>query len=362
MESLEECYQRLSQDRKSWCYYDDTALSIVNKWKNSECAYDFIKQYFHFGNKTGVFEHRRLINNRNIIKERTQHIISTFLLGIEISKYMGINLHCRDDYDMNFKYYWFVTCLYHDIGYVFEKNSEEVDLDIIKDKGIDGFIKRNNLHKIPTTAFKTYSKEEVDLYYKWRASNQIVDHGITGGILLYDGLKKEFNNAWENREDTNQKKDSFYYIANGRRLHLSKRHFSAYKKAVDAVVAHNIWIEEMVKIVNDSEISMHGGQGRYKKIDISNNLGFILALADTIEPIKRDEEYLRKIYIGKVDNLTDQINSIRDDTKGFCLKIEKTEDTIFSEICNSIRSLNQWVDVKITENEDNKSLLFCINV
>ena len=129
--SLKYIYDKILTSGEWNCYknpndrtskkYDSTIFD------NSKSCQEFIEDYFKAGGKTIVFEWPDKDNNENNKNEeytnRCPHIVSTYLLGLIIAEALGIDKMTGINYNTDFKYVWFMTCLYHDFGYVYEKGN-----------------------------------------------------------------------------------------------------------------------------------------------------------------------------------------------------------------------------------------------
>ena len=209
--TLEDLYKKIAEKRNVWCYYPKSKLDVMDVLDDKEKSYNFIKSYFSYAGKNGVFED--VINKENIkiIKERAQHIVSTFLLSIEIAKIFNVQINNKNDC-FDFKYYLFMACLYHDVGYVYEQMKESlINKCEVKANGFEAIKKTLNIKYFSNDVFKTYSKEDVEIYFKGRAKENLIDHGIVGGILLYDRLRKQFCKMFENRKDSESTKERFIF-------------------------------------------------------------------------------------------------------------------------------------------------------
>jgi hypothetical protein len=341
MQTFEQCYHEIAIDNTRWSYYSNPIQAIDKVWLKSDDAYNFIHNYFNYAGKNKVFEDVNIKKNIEFLKPRTSHIISTFLLGIKIAECFDIDLGLRDECNMNFKYYWFLSCLYHDIGYVYESKHKCRQLKMISMEGIEALQEICGIHYIHDRVFKTYPKEVVDFYLKCRAdchkSQPKIDHGIVGGLLLYDKLRKQFSKAWTNRNEKSDSRDDFYVMHEDSRrlLHLSNNHFDAYAKAADAIITHNIWKNTLKQYIKD-----YGTPGGFSYIDfdkpisIDNKICFILSLADTIEPLKRGMQYLMAISVEQIEN-----------QKGIKLQMDKkTYNNVYN---GNLKSLEDWVDVLV---------------
>lgn len=340
MQTLQQCYEEIAINEQRWSYYENS-IDINNKWTNNKEAFEFIKQYFEYAGKSKVFKDENIEKYHKEIENRAGHTISTFLLGIKIADCFELDMFTRDDNNMNFKYYWFLTCLYHDVGYVFENRKDEEQLLIVQKEGIEGLQEIFGIKYIHERIFKTYSKEQVELYLKKRSGieNHLgkLDHGIVGGLLLYNKLRKQFEIAWKRRTDINNSRDSFYIKdeCNSRQLHLSNRHYEAYAKAADAIITHNIWQSTLLSYIETCDETGKNSKQKIDSIGIDNELCFILCLADTLEPIKRKIKNLDLI----------SINSLIDE-KGFEIQINKK---IYESIYKEIFTFDKWMKVNIGE-------------
>lgn len=352
MQSLESCYKDIAQEYLRWSYYGKDAPDINEKWKNNHDAYDFLKNYFDFGGKSKVFEDEYLTQHEKYIKDRSCHIISTYLLGIMIAEFFQIYTDKRDRNNMNFKYRWFLSCLYHDVGYAYENKFDCSRLTTVRDRGIDGFVNEFNLEYVDDIEFKPFIREEVDLYLRCRAdcrkSKPVIDHGIAGGLMLYEKLRKQFEKAWMKRDNSKDSRQSFYvrHSTGNRTLHYSEDHFEEYAEAANTIIAHNIWISTLkdyiTKYGNDRMLR------DYTPIGLDNQICFILSIADTIEPLKRDFKYIDKVYI---EGITGQ--------KGFCIS---TDADTFSDLYCNIKKLEDWIEVSVEVTNDGSNKLIRIMV
>ena len=342
MQTLQKCYEEIAINEQRWSYYENS-IDINNKWTNNREAFEFIKQYFEYAGKSKVFKDENIEKYHKEIEDRAGHTISTFLLGIKIADCFELDMFTRDDNNMNFKYYWFLTCLYHDVGYVFENRKDEEQLLIVQKEGIEGLQEIFGIKYFHERIFKTYSKEQVELYLKKRSGIENhfgkLDHGIVGGLLLYNKLRKQFEIAWKRRTNINDSRDSFFIKdeCNSRQLHLSNRHYEAYAKAADAIITHNIWQSTLLSYIETCDAVRKNIKHKIDYIGIDNELCFILSLADTLEPLKRGGQYLELI----------SINSLICE-KGIELQMNRD---VYNSIYQKIDSLEEWMKVKVSIKE-----------
>ena len=326
MKNLEELYGDISKDKDQWCYYPESNLNIANVWNDEDNSYSFIISYFSYAEKIRLFEDVVNKDNIDLLKERSKHIVSTFLLSLIITKAFKISFCYEDDF-FNNKYYLFLACLYHDVGYIYEKkNINEFNIDNMEKFGFIELEKileiKNRSHNI----FKTYSSEDVEIYLRGRLNEyNVIDHGIAGELLLYDRLIKQFNKMFQCRTKIDDKKSDFYYKnKHGRLLHLSRKHHLSYERVADAIIAHNIWVDTLQKYKGNKNKS-------FKNILKSNTLCYVLSIADTIEPLK------------KGINLSDIYIKYRNDE--IILKVNSKCDNSFYQ---NVQGLEEWIDVQVS--------------
>ena len=341
MITLQEMYKDLISNTERWSYYQNPPNLCYDALSNEDDSFNFIKDYFSLGRKKALFDDKNIEGNLEIIKGRAQHIVSTYLLGIIIAESFGFDLNKRDDNNVNLKYLWFLACLYHDIGYVYEETHYCENLREIREKGLLALRGICGITYCKSDEFRTYEKRVVNLYFKNRAKctdKEIgkMDHGIVGGLMLYDRLIKNYNQAQKKEFGENQKdaKESFEY--NG--LFFSKEHFIYYAEAADAIISHNIWTDTLKGYLKaEKKESLMPS-----KINEKNKIAYILAIADTIEPIKRKESLiLENISFEKIEN-------------GFVLLMPYLDDNNKYEY---LRDLPNWVDISVNDN-NNKMFTF----
>lgn len=353
MQTLRELYHEIAKSNDRWSYYRNSSFRIEGKWDDNIAAFNFIKSYFDFAGKSQCFKDEHLVKNSQFIEARAVHIISTFLIGIKLFESFNIDIKTRDEKQLNLKYYWFLTCLYHDIGYAYESSSDFEYIRMLQSDGLKAAQEICDIKYIHNREFITYSKEIVDFYLKCRAIYHdgkpgVIDHGIVGGLLLYDKLRKQFAAAWNKRINKTYSRQSFFIKdeCNNRVLHLSSDHYEAYAKAADAIITHNIWPSALNDYIDKYRPQNHFTK-RFDKILFDNQLCFILSIADTIEPMKRNPKYIDEIKIDSLPN-----------ANGIELVVNKD---IYDCIYKCIDKLDTWVDVIVAKSMVENNVMICIS-
>lgn len=146
MKTLYAEYCSIFNKPEDWRYYND-----LKEWGNLDDVFknpkDFIVNYFKTGLKGGALNEKLLEELDS--EDRLSHVVSTFFLGLVLYRKMSYRFSGLDkanskfEISINNEFYscnldatelhnpflftWFLTCLGHDIGYLFEKS--EVDRD-----------------------------------------------------------------------------------------------------------------------------------------------------------------------------------------------------------------------------------------
>ena len=406
---MKNLYQTMSDYFKNnpidWNYY----LNELELPKNINDAKNFIKDFFAYGGK-GYLIH-------DIIQEceplRINHTLSVFCIGLLIKSSSYHDLEIIDDNQneiFEFNYLWFLVSLFHDMGYVqekdwtykFEYRKKSKDFQNrmrINNQPINKFNKyhnyntyydlgiiysspcyfrinpikpcsitnsRNNPCSNNSIIFNNgtiitrsmYSKSTIFNYLEYCKMNEDInhyDHGIVGGLWLYDSLVKNYYLSYISLNDDSKNIENFY-INN---LHFCVNQFPIFAYLADCIISHNMWfatdygtIELYEKCGLEQLIAPHAQSISFN----TNPLLFILALADTLEPIKTccDPDYGLNIEPIEVLNSIECVFNY----KHISLLFKNNE--IFKKIKKKLDGLENWLDinVEIFENENKIDIIF----
>ena len=354
MKTLLQIYNDISENKNLYDYYGSN-LILKDAWINVKSAHSFIQQYFQNGEKA-IFE-LKICRDMYQPDIRDIHTVSVFILGIEIARKMKNRILGNE------LFIWFLMCLYHDMGYKLENKT-----DLVKEYyTLDKFLQKNEI-KEEYNIFKVYKKKTLcENYYRYRAEDRyrttehgvikehgVIDHGIAGGIILYKVLVKNYEMVKRKSENN---KDSFEY----NNLIFSTDNFKDYAKAAIGIIRHNMWYankSDDCKTYYEFGLDDLISEPQNKICYTDDRLLFLLCLADTIEPLKRFRnlgtneeinEILRQICMD-IENISNQKNSKITITIQVS---DKLEDKVKNELIKNCRSLDSWMNVKTTQ-EDNK--------
>lgn len=393
---MKNLYQTMSDYFKNnpmdWNYY----LNELELPKNINDARNFIKDFFAYGGKSYLIH--------DIIQEceplRINHTLSVFFIGLLIKNSSYHDLKIIDDNQneiFEFSYLWFLVSLFHDMGYVqekdwtykFEYRKKSKDFQNrmrINNQPINKFNKyhnyntyydlgiiysspcyfrinpikpcsiansRNNPCSNNSIIFNNgtiitnsmYHKSTIFNYLEYCKMNEYInhyDHGIAGGLWLYDSLVKNYYLSYISLNDDSKNIENFY-INN---LHFCVNQFPIFAYLADCIISHNMWfatdyrtIELYKKCGLEQLIPPHAQPISFD----TNPLLFILALADTLEPIKTccDPKYELNIEpIEVLNNIECVFNQ-----KHILLQFKNNE--LFKIMKDKLDGLENWLNINI---------------
>lgn len=332
METLYEKIVGIEQEQWDYNYCDPNLRMSPHNFEYKDQR-NFIKEFIGKAGKANLLESP--LSVKDVSLNRSKHIVSTFFLGIliyqktKIKEYLSLGKN-PPKYKI-FPFLWFLTCLFHDIGYHYEENSQKyfksmLNIDSIKNKfNVEYDLLTQNIENIPKDIFQC-----INNYFLFkREIYKMLDHGIIAGINFFDKLEKNrlcrHKKLEEGRNDTElwgSYLDSQYALAS-------------------AIIAiHNIWLPKK----EDEEI--------YRSYNLDNLINrkiylqeapllFLLGLVDTIDPVK--------LFCKKEENVKDVLNGILIDFVNDKIKLGISCDSnlCFAELYRKCKELEDWLDVKV---------------
>lgn len=260
--------------------------------------------------------------------ERLVHAASAYLLGLAVRENLGLNfdvlprIFSHGAIGDAFHFFWSAICLCHDLGYYYERGCEDCDLSLM-----DHSAGRCQLLKIRRDMFELDAGSLASLgiqpgnemdwvlsalelaknYDRLRRrcgeenrSGGVVDHGIAGALILYDMLMDEYE-RFRPKEDTSRRRDPTKISdihAGELSAHAGHKRFAACSVIIACTVArHNMWTAEVSNAARYrryglSALCEGGSAARIRGDDSMEQLLFLLAFMDTIDPVKG--VYVRK--------------------------------------------------------------------
>lgn len=334
MTDLLKIYQDLFADNGKWRYYNKLNIDPFLSIENSK---EFVSKFIELSGKA---DDNPLFDN--IIKlddKRIKHIVSTYFLGIYlyhnsdkikcladkiVNRYQSQNLDSR----IKFSFIWYLICLFHDLGYGIENNQTFKSFDEFIEGKVMYYLKERV--GVPLVFEKTYVN-----YFNRRLNScnkdlNKPDHGICGGILLFDILN---SNLIKKRLQ-----NSIYFSWN-------KKLINVYRFACWVILSHNIYFTKKGNS-NEQEYLDNNLQDLIlsktdkPKIKLKNHTFlYLFQLVDSIDPIK---------LVGDYENLKDFEFKCSNDI----LEIKINNFYLQSKYTEKIKDLNWWLisNLTVTEN------------
>lgn len=249
-------------------------------------------QFEHYGK--GAVDNNHLLDEVGRLDDvRCTHIINTFLLGSffyvncsNVKKFVdrSIKRYDAENFEKDFLFFWFLICLFHDLGYA-EENKGEKSAVFPTD-----FNQRNMLADVD--GVPKFYKEVYPFYSIYRKLEfGVVDHGIFAGLKMYPNLcniRKE--HACNNSDPKFWRKELE----------------PIYNLASWVVLAHNIWFAKdtkrqdcdiyrkygLDKLVLETKTEMAEQKHTQVIVDYPIKIEeypflFLFCLVDLLEPMKK---------------------------------------------------------------------------
>lgn len=283
--TLFDWYNLILANEKYWSrhIFNKPCTQNAELLANAKKCQDFVHNIL-------IVEDQGLNNETNlrISEKRSQHTVSSFLLGVLLKEQLTLDMKTlprpTGNYNTSFIYFWSMVSLYHDMAYEIEYNSYKNYKDVLT---VDDFIKKYKI-KYNLLDVSNYSKL-FKQYYLYRIENgnpsknrdHKIDHGICCGILLYNALMKAYY-ARTNIKTKDELKEDW----------KCSKAFPEYALLISETIArHNIWEPTDNKIIALYEkyaLNKLIKQSHYinKTYESNENLFLLLGIVDTIDPIK----------------------------------------------------------------------------
>lgn len=367
-------YNEQFLDFNNILYYNDNMLKdSLRKFKLNPTmsnARDFISRYFEAGNKEKVFFLD--FKDKYLKKGKHLHTVSLYLLGCQLAKLIDElvknhfeSLIGKEDEWYDFKYTWFLTALYHDVGCVIENDSLMIGscerfkslehhlgkhgvkynvyqyMDSVYWSQIIGY---NNAQNNTKRCYFTFPELLIKNYFYYRADNMnAIDHGILTGYIMFDKLIENYEEAWLNASRIENEKNFRKFTYSG--LSWRVEHQAHFACIANSIMAHNIWFG---KEADEQKYKIYGLDAIISSEDIKLKiehwpLAYFLDILDTIEPVKRFTR-IDPITVWKSIDIKLEKDSIVISNIGDVLKQEKDE---YDKWINAIYSLTDWLSIEI---------------
>lgn len=326
-----------------WAYYDRISNGIYenrNPFETCERGdfIRFIENFFQKAGKSKVFEYSDIQVDE---LRYPYHICSVFFLGILLTNkipFLSEKFKYKP-YEAGyylFPFLWFLITLFHDNAYQVEKD-EKLHLEI---KGLEDvyakYVIEHRLFEKKNSKYKSISIKRLlairNNYFTFRLKHKkCIDHGLLGGVLLYDKLVKI------RRIKKVENTDNLFWGSK-----LEKQ----YQLAAEAISLHNIWLQEEKECEEYDLHDIH--KESFKAIKCENfPLFYLLGCVDTLEPLKA---YSKNKEIDAVSIKAILDNILIEFGENYIIVIEKEVNpfSILKKVCVS-RYFKNWLKVDIID-------------
>lgn len=389
-------YQKLRNEmedhRGFWNYY---GVNFDDVFQDEGVARDFIYNYFKGGSKLYALD--TWTNSINeYIQMRNIHTVNVFFIGTYLQRIVDENISIKSEVSSHypFSYIWYLLCLAHDFGYVYEKYSKAY-LELpekrhyrrycrrqmyvpefwtrkrwYREHGIDitylspPFGERTNISNYSRNVVQRlgcnieynngtiinkprYSSKTKNNYFYYRLYEMgVLDHGIVGADEFFSKLVVNYVKEYRIMAAGNFFRESIYEFHNERGLHFCSEQLKLFAYIADCIASHNMYMADD----NEGCISKYMDYSlncllpdEFEPISYKDNpLLFILCVADTIEPSKRFTNYHNEDVLNLI--------SIEYSLKDNFLYVEIDEKLYDSEAghryVSDIDELEKWCDIK----------------
>lgn len=319
---------------------------------------NLIETYYKSGGKESVFNFDFL----HLFSAHGKHIhtASLYFIGCLLQRLVEDNLRKFIEANVqglnyNFKYSWFLSCLYHDTASAIENQPFHI-------KPLSYYLGINNIshivydHKaiVPYAELFTYPISLVKNYFQFRLEYcSCVDHGILGGFLLFDRLRKNYDATWKKHSNEVisfqngvffDSYDHFKYSGLDWRI-AQLDHFAI---IADSIIGHNMWVSDDTNLYNNFGLTplIKSADNRVKITD--RPLLFFLSLIDSIDPVKLLGR--KPIEVKPMDAL----KSIDFDlVSNHEIKVTALSATHFLYYHTEVKKVEDWLDVTVEDISNN---------
>lgn len=373
---LQSLYDAYNEQLSLFPDYRSVYQNISEFIKDDKLSSEFINHM--------VFDDDEIYPPKKVALGRARHSVISYFLGLVIGGFSGLFGNCSDVFNCDkFEYLsinepyinyrlWLITSTNHDYGYFSQYIRTEYDLkkvkyDLLSDNDYGLPILSNVSIKYPKIFKNTYKNiRDYYLYSQYYHKNdefEKCDHGILGGVLLFNEIFPKIKN-----EIVNKKSITFSTSYMNRPYIVNDVLF--YKAACLTICQHNIFKSNGKAKTENDYIKYnleHLLSNSNYSIGLDTPLLALLSLVDTIECVKafskkenskiglQTTTILKKIKICVTRDII-----ILDYTELFNY-VKKDDDRleVLYECIKKLDSLPLWTDFNVVQNNNVK---YCFSI
>lgn len=388
-------YQNLKNEmenhRDFWNYYGINYADVI---RDEKAAREFIYDYFKGGSKKYALDTWANCKNE-FTKMRNVHTVNVFFIGAFLQRMIDEDIAIKSEMtsDYRFSYIWYLVCLAHDFGYVYEKYSkgylelpgkynyqrcyrkpirgpkffsrkrwyQEHSIDITYLNPPFGSRRRNlyydyneihildsNIEYNNGTIIRKprYSESVKNNYFYYRLFEMsVLDHGIVGADEFFSKLVVNYVKEYRKMASREYVWENIYEFHNEEGLHFCAEQIKLFAYIADCIASHNIYKADVTCEQKYRDYSLNILlSDKFQSISYQDNpLLFILCVADTVEPSKKFTNYSNEDVLKRI--------SIDYNVNENFLYVEIDEELYNSvagqEYVSGIEGLENWCDIKV---------------
>jgi len=395
---LRSLNREINEHREFWDYYG--SMSAERVFESDESARQFILEYYRNGSKSRVMKEWKTDMDVGRMFRNT-HMVNVFFIGAMLQREKDCQLALlskqnKDNYP--FAYLWFLVCLAHDIGYGFEKEKNDEELNRVRrcyknyvgkytpciGRGqyyrcqeedikcmvpsfpirrycfvdMNGFRKENEREPIcgqfcrGTISYNNgteikrgwYDVRTIDRYFFYKLlERKKPDHGIMGADKFFSDIIENYHLNYNNK----RREGSFERFKNEEGKWFGCEQFKVFAYIANCIAAHNVFKAANGKTTIDlyNQYGLHRLlPGKFKPISYDKDpLLFMLCVADTLEPTKRFRDYDNREILEHINIMYDaEENLIHVEIDEMWRMLEEAHEYI-----DNVRELKTWCDIKV---------------
>lgn len=337
MKSFIELIKELPDNK--WKYYGHgSEINKIPNFSDIETT-EFVDRYLKIAEKQLLFKKYDVAPH----PFKKKHSVSAYFLGAIIANKLNIKGFLEEgrvhpDFGYHFLFVWFMSCLFHDRFWKLESDKSQVNT--IQSLNVFTIGKHNLLERNPQFIPEKL-KSCIPQYFIYRQLEwNVIDHGIAGGIDLFNLLIKH-----RLKREENPGSQSF-----------SEWVEALYVEAAYAVATHNIFFPDEDSKCTYKKFGL-GALIDHKPLDLKSfPFLFLLGLVDTIEPLKTfqcvDPDFVAK-----------QVNfDLKKQGGKLIIQIKTGENLNFQTLARKGEEINNWLDLTWENDDDNKLVTIKINL
>jgi len=184
-------------------------------------------------------------------------------------------------------------------------------------------------------------------------SKACIDHGISGGIIFFDSMLKNYLDVYEKAKTNNKSAELCDFLNPNdfdNQMHFYFNQLPVFAYISDCIINHNIWCVESnsIQAQEYSSFSLDNliGSNYHKVSFYENPLLFILSIADSIEPYKLFNKCSIDGILYSKKELMEIINKTYIQINGPYIRLKPPENCM-DILKIRVNDMKSWIDIEV---------------